>query len=245
MKKHVFTLSPFPEGERWSLRAPELVHQIVRVLKLRTGEEVVFVDGAGGRVEAEIVGYTDRAIDVRLQHVAAPEPATAHVADAERSIVCFALLKKDHTEWLIQKLAELGVTDAIPLVTARTIKKDVRLDRLEAIAREAMEQSEQARLMRVHPLTDIAGAMRTLQRWGMSIAVCDTGAGLPSLAKRQEGGERVQALFVGPEGGWSDEERASFEQDYACKRVSLGKTILRGETAGMLAGYELIRDRTP
>lgn len=240
MKKHVFTLSPFPTGDRWSLRAPELVHQIVRVLRLRTGEEVVFVDGSGGRVEAELVGYTDRTVDVRVHRAERVE--TPHEPlSTERRVVCFAILKKDHVEWLVEKLAELGVTDAIPLVTARTIKKEVRLDRLEAIAREAMEQSEQASLMRVHPSTDIAGAMRLLQRWGVSMAVCDTGKGLPLLAHKQQGGSRVQALFVGPEGGWSPEERACFEQEYSCERVSLGSTILRGETAGILAGYELVR----
>lgn len=240
MKKHVFTLSPFPTGDRWSLRAPELVHQMVRVLRLRTGEELVFVDGAGGRVEAELVGYTDRTVDVRI-HRAERVEAQRELVSAERRVVCFAILKKDHVEWLVEKLAELGVTDAIPLVTARTIKKDVRLDRLEAIAREAMEQSEQASLMRVHPPTDIPGAMRLLQRWGVSMAVCDTGKGLPLLAHKQRSDARIQALFVGPEGGWSPEERACFEQEYQCERVSLGSTVLRGETAGIVAGYELGR----
>lgn len=240
MKRHVFTLAPFPSGTTWSIRVPALVHQIVRVLKLRIGEEITLVDGAGGRVEADVVGYSEQSVEVRVQTRQAEETKTPLHATGKRTYVCAAILKKDHFEWLTEKLAELGVTDLLPLVTARTIKKEVRLDRLETIAKEAMEQSEQARVMMIHPPTDLLGAVRVLTRAGAKAVVADTGKGLPSLPDALRSGS-IQAVFVGPEGGWSDEERAFFLQECAFERVSLGNSILKGETAGILVGYELIR----
>ncbi len=239
MKRHVFTLAPFPSGTTWSIRAPALVHQIVRVLKLRIGEEITLVDGAGERVEAEIVGYSERSVEVRVQETK-KEPVL-HVAPAShiRTYVCAAILKKDHFEWLTEKLAELGVSDLIPLVTARTIKKEVRLDRLETIAREAMEQSEQARAMTIHAPVDIMGAVRTLTRSGVKAVVADTGKNLKTLSDTLKH-TQATAVFVGPEGGWSDEERAFFTNEYNYPLVTVGSSILKGETAGIVVGYELM-----
>lgn len=238
MKRHVFTISPLPEGKACTIRLPDLVHQVVHVLRLHTGEEILLVDGAGHAVAAEIVSYTDRAIDLRIVPV---ESEAAVVPEkVEPRIICASILKKDHFEWLTEKLAEIGITDLIPLVSARTIKKDVRLDRLQTIAREAMEQSEQLRLMAIHPPIDPMGAVRFLSKQGVKALVCDTKKMLPELSEalKQEG---ARALFIGPEGGWSDEERVFFENECRIMSASLGSSILRGETAGILAGYVLRR----
>ncbi len=238
MKRHVFTLSPLPEAKAWTIRVPELVHQIVRVLHLRTGEEISLVDGQGKAIVVEIVAYSDRTVDVRKR---AEEAAPATVAvPGERRFVCAAILKKDHFEWLTEKLAEIGITDLVPLLSARTIKKDLRLERLQTIAQEAMEQSEQARVMTIHAPTDLMGACQALNRSRVDAVVCDTGKGLPPLegvlAER-----KARAVFVGPEGGWSEEERVFFESECRYPRASLGASVLRGETAGILAGFCLGR----
>lgn len=238
MKRHVFTLAPFPSGTTWSIRVPALVHQMVHVLKLRIGEEILLVDGAGKRVAGEIVGYSEKSVEVRVQQSKEGEAVTP--IQEKRVYVCAAILKKDHFEWLAEKLAELGVTDLIPLVSARTIKKDIRLDRLETIAKEAMEQSEQARVMTIHAPTDLMGAMRQLARAGVKAVVADTGKGLKPLPDVLRS-RSATAVFVGPEGGWSDEERTFFSNECGFERVSLGSSVLRGETAGILVGYVLSR----
>lgn len=243
MKRHVFTLAPFPSGTTWSIRVPALVHQMVRVLKLRIGEEITLVDGAGKRVEGDIVGYSERSVEVRIREQKTDETKATVTSEGKCTFVCAAILKKDHFEWLAEKLAELGVTDLIPLVTARTIKKDIRLDRLETIAKEAMEQSEQARAMTIHAPTDLMGAVRLLTRSGVKAVVADTGKGLKLLSEVLRS-RSATAVFVGPEGGWSDEERTFFTNECAFERVSLGNSVLKGETAGILVGYELVRSST-
>lgn len=243
MKRHVFTLSPLPEGKACTLQVPEMVHQIVRVLRLHTGEEILLVDGKGKAVLAEIVGYTERAVDVRLSPTAVNKADELVSKTTESLIVCAAILKKDHFEWLTEKLAEIGVTDLIPLISARTIKKDVRVDRLQTIAKEAMEQSEQATMMTIHAPIDPMGVARYLMKQSVKAVVCDTKKKLSPLSDAlAKNGAR--AVLVGPEGGWSDEERAFFEQECKFSSASLGSSILRGETAGILAGYVLKQGRT-
>ena len=238
MKRHVFTLAPLPEGKAFTLRTQEIVHQIVRVLHLHTGEELLLVDGKGKAMVAEIVSYTDHSVDLRLSSLSRAEDGVANDTPSEPLIICAAILKKDHFEWLTEKLAEIGVTDLIPLVTARTIKKEVRVDRLQTIAKEAMEQSEQANMMTVHPPIDPMGVARYLAKQHLKAVVCDTKKGLPTL-KEVIAKQQVRAILLGPEGGWSDEERAFFEQECGFSSASLGSSILKGETAGILAGYVL------
>ncbi len=238
MKRHVFTLSPLPEAKAWTIRVPELVHQMVRVLHLRTGEEVSLVDGMGKSVIVEIVAYSDRTVDVRRRGEEAV-PVTV-CASTERLFVCASILKKDHFEWLTEKLAEIGITDLVPLVSARTVKKDLRLERLQTIAQEAMEQSEQARTMTIHAPLDLSGACQLLNRSRVDAVVCDTGKSLPVLEDVLKE-RKARAVFVGPEGGWSEEERVFFEQECRYPRASLGPSVLRGETAGILAGFCLAK----
>lgn len=234
MKRHVFTLAPLPDTKAWSIRVPEIVHQIVRVLHLRVGEEILLVDGKGKSIVADIIGYSENSVDVRRQKEAREVDVVA--PSGPSLYVCAAILKKDHFEWLTEKLAEIGITDLVPVLSERTIKKDVRLERLQTIAQEAMEQSGQARVMTIHPPIDLAGAVRMLQRHKVDAVVCDTGQGLRSLETVLR--ERsAKAVFLGPEGGWTEEERAFFEQECRYAKASLGTTVLRGETAGILAGF--------
>ncbi len=243
MKRHVFTLAPFPEGTTWTVRVPALVHQIVRVLKLRIGEEVEFVDGKGKRRQGEIVRLAEHAVDVSVQSFPfchsreGGNPAQSE--PAPHLYICAAILKHDRFEWLTEKLAEIGVTDLLPLVSARTIKKDVRLERLQTIANEAMEQSEQATCMRIHAPMDLFGAHRFLTRLNTVAVVCDIGKHLKPLEQMLVE-TKARAICIGPEGGWSDEERVFFEQEARYPRATLGASILRGETAGILGGYALI-----
>jgi 16S rRNA (uracil1498-N3)-methyltransferase len=93
-------------------------------------------------------------------------------------------------------------------------------------------------MMTVHPPIDPIGAATYVKRQQLKAVVCDTKLQLPSLASSLEkNGARV--IFVGPEGGWSDEERVFFEQECRFPSASLGSSILKGETAGILAGYVL------
>src|SRR5581483_5213857 len=113
-----------------------LVLQLTRVLRLHVGERIILCDGQGSEAEAEIRRISSDAVEVWVGEVrpVASEPSRFV------SLAC-AILKRDKFEFVVQKATEVGVREIIPLITARTVKQRLRLDRLGTIAREAAEQS--------------------------------------------------------------------------------------------------------
>ncbi len=159
----------------------------------------------------------------------------------------FAPVKRHATDLIIEKAAELGVARIRPVITQRTIAETVRLDRLQAIAREAAEQTERfdaAEVVDAVPLAkaldgwdagrpliyaDEAGDDAT-QPWGGASGRAPPLAGVVANLQTEK-----LALLIGPEGGFSPEERRMLRALPFVKPVSLGPRILRAETAVIAA----------
>ena len=241
MKTHVFTLTPLPEEKRFLLTQKELVHQIRTVLRLGIGEKIFLTDGKGLKCTYEIVRYDDRSIDLARVSPESARPSHAvHAANHKEARLRIALgaaiLKSDHFDWLVQKSAEIGATDIFPLITDRTIKKEVKIDRLQRIAQEAMEQSERSVLTHIHEPRSLAELVAVRDAEGFTAIAFDTGRQTPLAVPERT--DRWMAC-IGPEGGWSDSERAWFDRQ-KISRYSLGEGVYRGETAGILAVYRLV-----
>jgi len=199
--------------------APELgdddLHHLLRVVRVRPGEEVTVSDGAGRCRPCRMGpgGLLEPAGEVVV--VPRPRPAVA---------VGVALTKGDRPEVAVQKLTELGVDRILPFVADRSVarwegERAVRhVGRLRRVAREAAVQARLTFLPEVADLTDFASVAAL-----PGAARCDRGGGPPGLDR--------PVLLVGPEGGWSDAER-----DRGLPVVGLGPTTLRAETAAIAAG---------
>jgi 16S rRNA (uracil1498-N3)-methyltransferase len=187
-------------------------HHLERVLRLRPGDELTVADGLG-QWRRCVLGPTLEPVSGVERDAALVPPIT----------IAFALVKGGRPELVVQKLTEIGVDTITPFVADRSI---VRWDeskaaqqhaRLTTVAREAAMQSRRSWLPVVDPLvtfTDLAA------RAGAVMA--DRGGDVPSL--------RTAIVLVGPEGGWSDDERRS-----GLGSISLGSTVLRAETAAIVA----------
>ena len=201
--------------------ADEDLDHLVKSLRMRTGDPLTVSDG-NGRWRPARFNSTGT-----LQ----PEGDIVSVrADLVPTTVAFSLTKSSKPEWVIQKLTELGVANIVVLRSERTI---VRWDeakvakaksRWDRIVREAGMQSHRVRLPTVVGIVD---AVEWLSRPEVAAAHFD-GASI---------GER-RSIAVGPEGGWSDAEIEA-----ASATVSLGKTVLRAETAAVTAGVLLASTR--
>jgi 16S rRNA (uracil1498-N3)-methyltransferase len=152
---------------------------------------------------------------------AAPSPALA---------VGFALVKGDRPEWIVQKLTECGVDRIVPFVAERSVvqwegsKAERNAERLGRVAREAAMQSRRRWLPVVEAVAPFASAVAGP---GANWVRADVdGAEAPTLAQ--------PSILVGPEGGWSEAERAAVPT-----AVGLGPTVLRAETAAVAAGVLL------
>src|SRR4051812_23439651 len=212
-KAHAFVLD---------LVAPELDdgdrHHLLRVLRLRAGEAVTVSDGRGGWRPCRF--GDDGAVEVTGPVVTEPEPAPSLT-------VGFALVKGERPEWVVQKLTEIGVDRIVPFVAERSVvrwddeKAERNHERFITIAREAAMQSRRAWLPVVDPIATFA----TLA--GQPGATLADRTGAPPTLQRP-------VVLIGPEGGWSEAERAR-----GLPTVGLGPTVLRAETAAIVAGAAL------
>ena len=194
-------------------------HHLERVLRLRAGDVVTVAGGAGGWRRCTLGPEGRLEPDGEVVHEPAPAPLLT---------VAFALTKGERPELAVQKLTELGVDRIVPFPAARSVARwDAdralrHVERLRRVAREAAVQSRRARLPEVGDLGSLAAL---LQEPGAALA--DPGGDPPSLA--------LPTIVVGPEGGFTAEERA-----LARATVRLGPHVLRAETAAMAGGALLV-----
>jgi len=208
-----------------SIGADETKH-IVRVLRKSVGNTVEITDGNGVVAVAELVEVGKRECSVRIikevKHENTLPDLTIAIAPT-KSI--------DRFEWFVEKAVEIGVRRIVPLICDNSERKILKEERLEKIAIAAMKQSKNYYLPRIEKLTlldafikDVSGAL--------FVAYCPVDGAeylLPKLICQAK-----TTVFVGPEGDFSPREFLLMKNS-GCEPVSLGKTRLRTETAGVLA----------
>lgn len=199
----------------------QLATQILRVLRMRVGEELVLFDGLGTDKLYKIIEVEPEA--VCLEHVTDVEPKVS----SRHIHLGFSLLKKDKSEWVVQKATELGATHIVPIISDRTEKTGFDKERMEKIAVEASEQCGRSFLPEISEPRALREVVDEYQA-NMPVLVADMGSDT-----WQGSGDTVLVL-VGPEGGWSENERALFSER-ALLHIGLGDYTLRAETAAITA----------
>lgn len=218
----------------------EVAHRITQVLRMSQGDRVVLLDGTGSE-------YLVR-LDEFGKHTVAGTVLAVSQGSNEPSIritLCQGILKADKLEWVLQKGTELGVSAFIPLVCQRSIprfkstKGSQRMLRWGRIITEAAEQCGRSRVPDLSPPLEFRSACRSVD--GASLALIPwEGARDASLKEALKGHNTLQVyLFIGPEGGFQEEE-VEYAQGLGIIPVSLGKRILRAETAGLVAATAVL-----
>lgn len=209
-------------------------HYLLHVMRRRAGDTLVLFNGRDGEWAATLApkGKRDAAFAVTSQ--LRPQTAPPEVT------LFFAPIKAARLETLIEKATELGVAALIPVITQHTVVNRVNVARLTAIATEAAEQCERLTVPRIAD----AATLESIADWqrahaGVPVFVLDEAAArgggsatpLPIALSRSKG---PAAFVVGPEGGFSVDERARLGA-LVTTAVTLGPRILRAETAGIAA----------
>lgn len=221
----------------------EQANYLLRVLRLGTGGEVRLFNGRDGEWDAVISAATGRRADVSPVAQTRAQPDRAGPA----LTLLFAPVKKDQTDLIVEKATELGADLIQPVLTQRTQTRTVRLDRFRKIALEAAEQTERLDLPEVRDAASLDQALAGLGP-GTAVIFCDeagdddgapwggdVGRAGPMNAVLQALTGRSAAILIGPEGGFTPEERADLRGRPGTFAVSLGPRILRAETAAISA----------
>lgn len=202
---------------------------------MEAGSQLTLFNGTGVEADARITSTSRTGATWEVRSIATPdrEPPL-------RLTVGLAVLKGDRFEIAVQKLTELGVTRIVPLLTERSVISfgDThawlkRAERYRRIALEAAEQSERVRLPEIAEPMALVGFLQQQP----AIVLLERAASVPigSLAPSSE-----MAIAIGPEGGWSDQEHEAIAR-VATGTASLGRLILRAETAAIAAAGTLIQ----
>lgn len=210
----------------------EQAHYLFGVMRLGVGDGVLLFDGASGEWLSEVTeaGKRGGELECRVQTKSLLMPPDVWLL--------FAPIKKARTDFIVEKAAEMGAREIRPVQTAFTNSERIRQDRLQAHAREAAEQCGGTYV----PLVQDLGRLdRILDTWpsDRQLVFCDealAGSGDPTaqLSSKIVSGAPA-AILIGPEGGFSEDERARLARLPQAVAISLGPRVLRADTAAVAA----------
>jgi 16S rRNA (uracil1498-N3)-methyltransferase len=193
------------------------------VLRLGPGAEVKLFDDISGEWLAEISEAGKKRVTLAVtKHLRSREPAPD-------LWLLFAPIKRGRIDWLVEKATELGVARLVPVITHRTIVDRLNLDRLRAHIVEAAEQCERTALTELAEPRKL-GALLASWPVDRTLYFADENGGDPLSAE-----PGAAAILVGPEGGFTNEERAAIRGLNQARPISLGPRILRADTAALAA----------
>lgn len=207
---------------------PEQSRYLTGVMRLTQGDDILVFNGRDGEWRATITEFTKRGVVLTCR-----EPVRPQSFGPDLELVV-ALVKKSRVETIVEKAAELGVRRVRPTMTRRTNVEKVRLDRLDAIAMEAAEQTGR---LDVPVVDDPEKLDAILQAWdpARQLMFCDETGGEPAMTALEAAGPGPWAILIGPEGGFAPEERERLMALPFTTAVSLGPRILRADTAAIAA----------
>lgn len=232
---HHFFVEPSDVGDSLISIKGQDVNHIRNVLRMKIGEEILISDGTGKDYVCEVAELSDDIVTAKITDF------LAEGRELKTELYLFqGLPKSDKMELIIQKAVELGVKAIIPVSTSRSIvkldgkKEESKIKRWQAISESAAKQSKRGIIPEVKSIMSFKEAINYVNDFDVKIIpyenannMAETKQIVSSIKEKMK-----VAIFIGPEGGFADSE-IDYALEKDVKPISLGKRILRTETAGM------------
>ena len=206
----------------------EQAHYLTGVLRLSQGDPVSVFNARDGEWLAYLTSVTKKGASLRC------EARVSEVKPPPDIDYIFAPLKHARLDYVVQKATELGARRLRPVITQRTIAERVNLDRMKA---NVIEAAEQCNLVFVPEVFEPVKLPKLLGDWDKARALiyCDETAAIANPLAALKPLKAPAAVLIGPEGGFTSEERALLESLAFVTAISLGPRIMRADTAAVAA----------
>ncbi|MEP7108497.1 MAG: RsmE family RNA methyltransferase [Ferruginibacter sp.] len=203
---------------------------VVQVLRMQNDEQLRLTDGMGNLFIGEVIDQNKKNCAVKIRS------STFQPRSEKKITIAVSMVKNAHRfEWFIEKATEIGVSEIVPLLCARTEKQHFRFERMKSILISAMLQSQQTWLPKLHDPVKFTTYVKHIVEDALVkkfIAHCEVDEPRIQLSACQGSGSSI--ILIGPEGDFTvDEIELALQNNFV--PVALGNTRLRTETAGVVA----------
>lgn len=218
-----------------TIDSADFFHQIRNVFRLKVGDAFIVFDGSGSDYMSKITSFGKHFVVFDIEF------AERSKFMPQRDVILYAsIIKKDNFEWIVEKATELGVTKIVPVISERSEKKALNMERLKKIAVEASEQSGRGNIPEIGEIVNLEQSVEdSLLMHPKNVMAFHTESDNFAKNKMKDiSKDQSVAIFIGPEGGYSLDEVDLFTKN-GIDIVTLGDQVLRAETA-VIAALSLV-----
>ena len=230
-KIRIFLSERLEENNKIAL-SKDQSHYISNVMRLKSGDELLLFNGIDGEFLGKVAGSEKKQTIIQVHAKQRDQSKPSNIS------LAFCPLKGQRLDFLIQKCTEVGLKSFIPVISDHTIVRNVNENRLSKIIIESSEQSDQLNIPQIVSALNLEEFLHSLKKEDV-VLFGDISSKNNDLTQLIEDKSKNYILFVGPEGDFSPKEREIILKNDKFKSFSLGKNILRSETAAM-AGLVLL-----
>jgi len=230
---HFFVSEEQINGENAYIEGSDVNH-IANVLRMKPGEELLISVKGDWDYLCKIVDIETDRVNLKVLESMEQRELPVNIPLLQ------GIPKSDKLEMIIQKAVELGVSEIIPVKTKRVVVKidekkvDTKVNRWNAIAESAAKQSKRSIIPKVHEPMSIDNALEIVKDFGVKLIPYENADGIDKTRKILDNMDKTKniAVFIGPEGGFEESEVERIKNS-GFEVITLGKRILRTETAGL------------
>ena len=206
----------------------EDAHYLMNVMRLREGDNVFLFNSKDGEFKGEIISSDKKNTKVKLIS------KIENINKPGNISLIFSLIKSSKLDYLIQKCTEVGVKSFYPVISEKSVAKNLNIQRTERIIKESCEQSNQLYLPAIHAVEKLEKKLKSLDKNSIVFFadINSSNKKIEEVLKKNK--NREFYLLVGPEGDFSLKERDLLNSMSNCIPISLGLNILRSETAAVV-----------
>jgi 16S rRNA (uracil1498-N3)-methyltransferase len=210
-------------------------HYLRNVMRKEVGDQLRVFNGYDGEWLAEISKLDKKSAEICLKQKMREQTKAIDLS------LCISPIKKERLEWVVEKISEIGLKKICLVKMDRSTNTNINLERLQAIAVSSAEQSERLNIIEIEEIDNL----KSLESFGAlshRVCACLERASVPRILQAQDSLKKADhlSILIGPEGGFSPEEQSFLLSSRNVIPVSLGETILRSETAAIVAAAQVM-----